>query len=196
MLKLLSCTFSAFLTSLASLSPHSSGTSLSASAYTSTLKVQLPSSMGRKDTDAVICRKSAAISFWISSSVFAGFVVVGGASGLLFSLSVVPALPVLEALDGSEKTLTLTDCQRPKPIRVPKIANIELPPLNVLASLLISDHNHQLGDLGFLHPFAELRHDFLDVCFDLVVTGRHHVEAILLHAAASESRLSYWSQWR
>jgi hypothetical protein len=52
--KLLSMTFSAFLTSFASLSPHSSGTSLSASAYTNTLNVQLPSSIGRKVTEAVI----------------------------------------------------------------------------------------------------------------------------------------------
>lgn len=69
-LKLRSCTFSPFLISLASLSPHSSGTSESASAYTSTLKVQLPSSMGKKVTEAVICRKMDWISACISASVF------------------------------------------------------------------------------------------------------------------------------
>ena len=69
-LKLLNCTFSPFLISLASLSPHSRGTSESASAYTSTLKVQLPSSMGKKVTEAVICRKTDWISAWISASVF------------------------------------------------------------------------------------------------------------------------------
>lgn len=86
-LKLRSCTFSPFRTSLASLSPHSIGTSLSASAYTSTLNVHSPSSCGRNVTEAVICRKMAWISAWISASVRSGAADVGS-SGSAFSWSV------------------------------------------------------------------------------------------------------------
>jgi uncharacterized membrane protein YbhN (UPF0104 family) len=57
-------------------------TSLSASAYTNTLNVQLPSSIGRKVTEAVIWRKSDWISCWISVSVFSA---AGAASGVAAS---------------------------------------------------------------------------------------------------------------
>lgn len=60
------------------------GTSESALAYTRTLKVQSPLSWGRKVTDAVIWRKMAAISDWISASVFSA---VGAAEGAEFSPS-------------------------------------------------------------------------------------------------------------
>jgi hypothetical protein len=93
------CTFSPPAISLASLSPHSTGISESASAYTSTLKVQPPvSSCGRNVTDAVICRKMAAISAWISVSVLSGAGEEGAAAGdgVAFSSS---AAGVLEDLD-------------------------------------------------------------------------------------------------
>jgi hypothetical protein len=83
-LKFRSCTFSPFWISLASLSPHSRGTSESASAYTSTLKVQLPSSIGRNVTEAVIWRKTDWISAWISASVFSS----AASPELLLSVSV------------------------------------------------------------------------------------------------------------
>lgn len=57
---------------------------------------------------------------------------------------------------------------------------IELPPLNVLASLLASDHDDQLADLGLLHPSAQLVHDLLDIRFHLVIAARHHRETIFL----------------
>jgi hypothetical protein len=72
--------------SLASLSPHSIGTSLSASAYTNTLNVQSPSNCGKNVTEAVICRKIDWISAWISASVFSAGG-VGTSSGPAFSLS-------------------------------------------------------------------------------------------------------------
>lgn len=46
---------------------------------------------------------------------------------------------------------------------------IELPSLDVLARFLASDHDDELGDFTPGHPLVELRHDFLDVRFDLVV---------------------------
>jgi hypothetical protein len=105
--KLRSITFSAFLTSLASLSPHSSGTSLSASAYTSTLKVQFPSSIGRNETEAVIWRNKAWISAWISASVFSvdDCDVDASTAGAEFSLSV-EALRREDFLLSSLKMLT------------------------------------------------------------------------------------------
>ena len=43
------------------------------------------------------------------------------------------------------------------------------------------DDNDEFGYFGFLHPFAELGHDFFHVCFDLIVDGDHHVEAIFFY---------------
>lgn len=41
----------------------------------------------------------------------------------------------------------------------------------MLASLLACNNHHKLGNFASLHPFIQLRHDFLDVGFDLVVGG-------------------------
>lgn len=57
---------------------------------------------------------------------------------------------------------------------------IELPPLDVFACIFTRDDNDDFGDFALLHPFLELRHDLLDVRFDLIVEGGHHVEAIFL----------------
>ena len=37
-----------------------------------------------------------------------------------------------------------------------------------------------------MNPLVELAHDLLDVCFDLVIQGDHHVEAILLYPETLE----------
>jgi hypothetical protein len=47
--------------------------------------------------------------------------------------------------------------------------NIELPTLDMFSSFLACDDNYELGDLAANHPFVQLRHDFLDVGFDLVI---------------------------
>lgn len=47
-------------------------------------------------------------------------------------------------------------------------------------SLLARDYDHQLRDLAACHPFIELGHDLLDVCFDLIVGSDKHIESILL----------------
>ena len=60
--------------------------------------------------------------------------------------------------------------------------DVELPSLNVFASLLAGDYDYQFRDLAACHPFVELRHDLLDVCFDLIVGSDEHVESILLDA--------------
>lgn len=46
--------------------------------------------------------------------------------------------------------------------------------------IFAGDHNHQFRYLAADHPFVELRHDFLDVRFNLVVRGGEHREAIFL----------------
>ena len=57
----------------------------------------------------------------------------------------------------------------------------------MLAGLFARNDYHEFRDLGLLHPPAELAHDFLDVCFHLVVAGRHHVEAVFLDATNTVS---------
>ena len=47
--------------------------------------------------------------------------------------------------------------------------DIELPSFNVLASLFASYDNYELGDLATYHPLVKLRHNLLDVGFDLIV---------------------------
>ena len=54
-------------------------------------------------TEAVICRKSDWISFWISSSVRSASTGGGSEAGALFSLSVLLGLPDVE---GALNTLT------------------------------------------------------------------------------------------
>ena len=54
----------------------------------------------------------------------------------------------------------------------------------MLSRVLASDDHHQLRDLGLLHPFAELAHDFLDIRLDLVVNRGHHRKAVLLDSVA------------
>lgn len=45
----------------------------------------------------------------------------------------------------------------------------------MFTSLLARDNYHKLRDLSSLHPFLQLRHDLLDVGFNLVV-GRNCYE--------------------
>ena len=49
---------------------------------------------------------------------------------------------------------------------------VELPALDMLASLLACDDNNKLGDLAPIHPLLQLTHDLLDVRLDLVI-GSH-----------------------
>ena len=49
--------------------------------------------------------------------------------------------------------------------------NIKLPPLNVLARVLVRNDNHQPRDLAADHPLVELRHYALDVGLYLVIGG-------------------------
>lgn len=50
----------------------------------------------------------------------------------------------------------------------------------MLARIFASYDHNQLRDLAVHHPFVELRHDFLDVGFYLVVRGDEHCEAVFL----------------
>lgn len=47
--------------------------------------------------------------------------------------------------------------------------HIELPSLDMVASLLVRDHHNEFGDLPTNHPFVELGHDLLNISFDLVI---------------------------
>jgi len=47
--------------------------------------------------------------------------------------------------------------------------HVKLPSLYMLASFFAGDNDHELGDLALEHPFVQLRYDFFDVRFDLVV---------------------------
>ena len=67
--------------------------------------------------------------------------------------------------------------------------DVELPSLNVFAGLLAGDYDYQFRDLAARHPFVELRHDFLDVCFDLIVGSDKHVESILFDAEGQNIRI-------
>lgn len=58
--------------------------------------------------------------------------------------------------------------------------DVELPPLDVLARVLVGNDDDQLGDLAAHHPLVQLGHDLLDVCADLVIGGDEHVQAIFL----------------
>lgn len=75
----------------------------------------------------------------------------------------------------------------------------------MFSRLFARDYHDQFRNLSTHHPLIELRHDFLDVGFDLVVGGdwdrsvgvsvgdkggrTEHVEAIFLHTEESESIL-------
>lgn len=50
-------------------------------------------------------------------------------------------------------------------------AYIELPSFHMLSGLSAGDNQDQFRDLSAHHPLIELRHDLLDVGFDLVVGG-------------------------
>lgn len=63
---------------------------------------------------------------------------------------------------------------------------VELPALEMLAGVFAGYHHHELGDLAPDHPLVELRHDLLDVRFDLVVRGDQHGEAIFLDSVYCE----------
>lgn len=49
---------------------------------------------------------------------------------------------------------------------------VELPALDMLASLLARNDNDKLGDLAPIHPLLQLTHDLLDIRLDLVI-GSH-----------------------
>lgn len=66
---------------------------------------------------------------------------------------------------------------------------IELPPLNVIARVLIRDDNDQFGNLAAHHPLVELRHDLLDVGAHLIVGRDQHIEAILFDCRKVLSRV-------
>lgn len=53
--------------------------------------------------------------------------------------------------------------------------DVKLPPLDVLARVLVGNDNDQLGDLAAHHPLVQLGHDLLDVCADLVIGRDEHV---------------------
>ena len=60
---------------------------------------------------------------------------------------------------------------------------VELPALDMLAGVFTCDHNYEFGDLPPDHPFVQLRHDLLDVRFDLVIRRYKHCQAIFLDSA-------------
>ena len=64
---------------------------------------------------------------------------------------------------------------------------IELPSLDVLPGIFTCDDYNQLRDLASDHPFVQLRHDFLDIGFDLVVRRYEHCEAIFLDSVGGVS---------
>lgn len=51
------------------------------------------------------------------------------------------------------------------------LTDVELPPLDVLARVLVGDDDDEPGYLAADHPLVELGHDLLDVRPDLVVGG-------------------------
>lgn len=53
--------------------------------------------------------------------------------------------------------------------RFRKGSYVELPPLDGLAGFLARDDDDEFGDFAARHPLVELGHDFLDVCFHLIV---------------------------
>lgn len=58
-------------------------------------------------------------------------------------------------------------------------AYVKLPPLEVLARVLVRDDDDQLRDLAVLHPAVQRGHDLLDVRLDLVVGRDEHVQPVL-----------------
>lgn len=50
-------------------------------------------------------------------------------------------------------------------------AYIELPSFHMFSGLSAGDNHDEFRDLSTRHPFIQLRHDLLDVSFDLVVGG-------------------------
>ena len=52
-------------------------------------------------------------------------------------------------------------------------AYIKLPSFHVFASLLVRNNHDKLRDLATHHPLVQLRHDLLDIGFDLVVGGNY-----------------------
>ena len=67
--------------------------------------------------------------------------------------------------------------------------DIELPPFEMFASLLARDDNYQFRDLAARHPFVELGHDLLDVCFDLIIGSDKHIESILLDTGLGNQKI-------
>jgi hypothetical protein len=128
----------------------------------------------------------AAISAWISCSVFSG-TWVSAAVVELFSWSP----PVGLVLDFEDlvgwKIWTWLMVVEPRmlasafllreglPSRDEKRGKkggatyVELPPLNALACVLVGDDNDELGDLTTDHPLVQLRHDLLYVRLDLII---------------------------
>jgi hypothetical protein len=141
--------------------------------------VQLPSNMGKKVTEAVICRKMDWISACISASVFSS-----GASLPLCQKSALILVIVQyhtlarhsRSLPSSSMSWTLHSSRISEPMHVSDsilmatpLTYIKLPPLHVFAGLFAGDDNDELGYLAPVHPLFKLRHDLLDVRFNLVV---------------------------
>lgn len=85
-----------------------------------------------------------------------------------------------------------------------EVANIKLPSLNMLPTFSTGDHNNEFRYFATNHPLVELRHDLVDIGFDLVVRSdwfsyqrmssrltltnfTEHVEAVFLDAAGVHS---------
>lgn len=148
-------------------------------------------------TDAVIWRKRAAISAWISASVLSvpatrGLPPAGipaGGAGAAFSWFVVAEEEEDLDLEGRARIWTWRrgrwKGQSARRVVSPRLGRegatyVELPALDVLARVLVGEDDDQIRDLAPHHPLVKLGHDLLDVGLDLVVGRHQHVEAILL----------------
>jgi hypothetical protein len=79
---------------------------------------------------------------------------------------------------------------------------VELPALDMLASLLARDDDNELGNFTAIHPLLQLTHDLLDVGLDLIIGSHcegqneagcgigglpaHHGQTIFLYAACCQ----------
>lgn len=134
------------------------------------------------------------MSVWISASDFSAG--VSPSSGDEFSLSVVD-FDFFDLLLSLPKMFTYCSLAAPSlfPLynlnyesarRLMREPYVELPPLDMLSGLLACDDYHEFRDLGFLHPFAQLTHYLLDVCFYLVIDRCHHRESIFLNSETNQ----------
>lgn len=145
-------------------------------------------------TEAVIWRKMAAISDWISCSVFS----VGGASAAGVEEAEEFSWPAAEE-DGDFLDLEdlvgwkICTCEERLLVKSWSVhmryeweggetTYVKLPALDALAGVLVCDDNDELGDLAADHPLVELGHDFLYVGLDLVIGRDCEPHTMLLFA--------------